>query len=241
MTKKTTRAKKPKWDEIDAETLRRNVGQRVRFCRDTEGLRPFAARTGITHAYLCRIESGTVDLSLSVLQKLSLAIGEPLAEFLDGIETAHYTKKDYSYDGPNHIEGRKQEKEDEKERAARDAEWQAELLAKYPGKTLNEAQRLYEEEIEESIDQQGREMDEAFARHREYMKHEPEREAERQRQQAKDEKMQEEIVKHGLHAMAKKHHPDAGGSTEQMQIANRAAASLKETLAQQKKVRHSRR
>lgn len=149
------KARKPKWQDTDAATLRHNVGQRVRCYRDRQSQREFANHIGIEQRYLCKIERGEADLSLSVLQKLSQGIGLPLHKLLDSIETAHKTGYYYGYDGPSSAEWRRQVKEADRAKveyeAKQQAEWEAELAAKYPGMTLDEAIDKNDEDVDAEI------------------------------------------------------------------------------------------
>lgn len=86
--------------KIDADTLKRNVGMRVRYHRDRVSQREFAEQLGITQAYLCKLERGEVDVSLSMLQRIADFQGQKIEVFLKGIETAHKTKDEYGYDAP---------------------------------------------------------------------------------------------------------------------------------------------
>jgi transcriptional regulator with XRE-family HTH domain len=72
--------------KVDAVTLRHNVGRRVRWYRDRESQREFAKQLGITQAYLCRLERGEVDVSLTFLQKMLAATKVSLSDFLKDIE-----------------------------------------------------------------------------------------------------------------------------------------------------------
>jgi hypothetical protein len=44
----------------------------------------------------------------------------------------------------------------------------------------------------------------------------------------------EQLIKAGHHALAQKHHPDRGGSAEEMQAINAAAAQLKDFVVAQR-------
>jgi XRE family aerobic/anaerobic benzoate catabolism transcriptional regulator len=60
------------------------LAQRVRLARAQRGMtrKQLAEQSGISLAYLARVESGAGNISLGLLQKLSLALNAPIAGFL---------------------------------------------------------------------------------------------------------------------------------------------------------------
>ena len=197
---------------VDDATLRHNIGQRVRYYRDATSQRAYAERVGITQAYLCRVENGTVDVSVAVLRKIAFDSLQPLSEFFTKIETAHKTGHEYGYDGPSAAEMRAEEKERAKAEAEYEAKLKAEWDAKYGGMTddeIDEAQ-LLEDQADEAEQKRTREYWDEQRRLREQKKQE------RLRLAKEEYEAECKHIKDARKELAKKAHPDAGGSHEDM-------------------------
>ncbi|HEX2732092.1 MAG TPA: helix-turn-helix transcriptional regulator [Polyangiaceae bacterium] len=73
-------------DELGAaeSTLHLRLGQRVRAAREQRFMtrKQLSQQSGISLAYLARVESGTGNISLALLHQLGLALGLPIASFL---------------------------------------------------------------------------------------------------------------------------------------------------------------
>ena len=196
--------------KVDALTLRRNVGRRVRYYRDQLSQRAFAKQLGITQAYLCRVERGEVDVSLSFLQKMLAAIetpayrrhkivtvtGESLSDFLKDIEDKDQGA--YKWIKPEPEEPEEPTAEEDpltpEEEAAEEAELERILRQHRAERVAKAAQQAAQAEREVSAEKL-----------KEYMKR---------------------IISAGRKAAAKTARPDAGGSHEQMLDVNAAAEQL---------------
>lgn len=200
------------------EQLRHNIGQRVRYYRGATSQRAYAESVGITQAYLCRIENGTVDVSVTVLRKIAFHELAPLSDFFTGIETSHKTGHEYGYDGPSAAEMRAEEKERAKAEAEYEAKLKAERDAKYGGMTDDEIDAAQDAEFEAKE-----------KRTREYWDERKRREdAVRQEHLRVAKEKYEEERKHiteSRKARAIKAHPDAGGTHEAMRDINEYTAS----------------
>lgn len=69
-------------------SLHERLGQRVRSARERRFMtrKQLSQQSGISLAYLARVESGTGNISLELLQRLSLALSLPIASFLSAEE-----------------------------------------------------------------------------------------------------------------------------------------------------------
>jgi XRE family aerobic/anaerobic benzoate catabolism transcriptional regulator len=68
--------------------LHRHLGQRVRDARTRRFMtrKQLAQQSGISLAYLARVESGTGNISLGLLQRLAVALNLPISSFLSAEE-----------------------------------------------------------------------------------------------------------------------------------------------------------
>jgi len=77
-------------DELDTaeSNLHLRLGQRVRAARERRFMtrKQLSQQSGISLAYLARVENGTGNISLALLDQLGLALGLPIASFLDSEE-----------------------------------------------------------------------------------------------------------------------------------------------------------
>ena len=186
--------------KVDAVTLRRNVGWRVRSYRDRLSQRAFAKQLGITQAYLCRVERGEVDVSLIFLQKMVASIetqtmrggtitGESLSDFLKNIEDKDQDAYKWIKPEPKKPDEPTAEEDPltPEEEAAEDAKFER-MLRDYGAQQAAQAEREVSAE--------------------------------------KSKEHMERIISAGRKAVAKTVHPDVGGSHEEMRDVNAAAQQL---------------
>ncbi|MGA7524636.1 MAG: AP2 domain-containing protein [Acidobacteriaceae bacterium] len=79
--------------------------------------------------------------------------------------------------------------------------------------------------------------EEVFRKHREHREQTARNEAEQKRLQARDREATEAVIREGLRSLAKKAHPDAGGSNEEMQRLNATVQRLRQDVRNQQRIR----
>lgn len=77
-----------------------SVGKRVQDLREAKGMEPkdFAKAAGFSLSYLWRLEGGQQNITLATISRLALALDEPMAALLQGIDPDPSTlaKRPYS-------------------------------------------------------------------------------------------------------------------------------------------------
>ena len=73
-------------------TLRRNLGLRIRFLREQQGLSQytFSDMISMNRSYLISVEKGRRNVSLSNLFKISNGLGIPLSDMLTDVDSFVY-------------------------------------------------------------------------------------------------------------------------------------------------------
>ena len=91
----TTGRESPVKSDLPAEATEKNLhellGQRLRDARARRFMtrKTLAEQSGISLAYLARVENGTGNISLGLLQRLALTLNLPIASFLSSEEPAN--------------------------------------------------------------------------------------------------------------------------------------------------------
>lgn len=69
------------------QATRQAIGQRIRHLRKAQGLsqEKLALMVGVERSYLAKVEAGTRNVSIDVLEKIAGGFGMSLAEFFSGI------------------------------------------------------------------------------------------------------------------------------------------------------------